>query len=53
MEIKDFGEKIGGSKKNLWRERTLLIDDLNDMNNAEKQKFITKDNVWKKLIVLQ
>ncbi|MBQ9314257.1 MAG: hypothetical protein IJ220_04540 [Clostridia bacterium] len=48
MEIQDFGEKIGGAKKDLWRERNLLIDDLTDMNDAEKQKFITKDNVWKK-----
>ena len=48
MEIQDFGEKIGGAKKDLWRERNLLIDDLTDMNDAEKQKYITKDNVWKK-----
>jgi len=48
MEIHDFGEKIGGAKKDLWKERNLLIDDLTDMNDAEKQKYITKDNVWKK-----
>ncbi len=48
MEIQDFGEKIGGAKKDLWKERNLLIDDLTDMNDAEKQKYITKDNVWKK-----
>ena len=48
MEIQDFGEKIGGAKKDLWRERGLIIDDLSYMNDAEKTKLITKDNVWKR-----
>ena len=25
MEIQDFGEKIGGAKKDLWKERGLSI----------------------------
>lgn len=48
MNIQDFGEKIGGAKKDLWKERGLSIEDLIDMNDAEKSKLITKDNIWKK-----
>lgn len=48
MDIQDFGEKIGGAKKDLWKERGLSIEDLIDMNDAEKSKLITKDNIWKK-----
>lgn len=48
MDIQDFGKKIGGSKKDLWKERGLSIEDLLDMNDAEKSKLITKDNIWKK-----
>ena len=48
MEIQDFGEKIGGAKKDLWKERGLALDDLTDMNSDERVKFITKDNIWKK-----
>ena len=48
MEIQDFGEKIGGAKKDLWKERGLSIEDLLDMNDAEKSKLIKKDNIWKK-----
>lgn len=48
MEIQDFGEKIGGAKKDLWKERGLSVDDLLDMNDAEKSKLIKKDNIWKK-----
>ena len=48
MDIQDFGEKIGGAKKDLWKERGLSLDDLNGMNIEERAKFITKDNIWKK-----
>ena len=48
MEIQDFGEKIGGAKKDLWKERGLAIEDLVDMNDAERIKLIKKDNIWKK-----
>lgn len=48
MPIEDFGKKIGGAKKDLWSKRNLDITDLLDMNEAEKLKYITKDNVWKK-----
>ncbi len=48
MAIKDFGEKIGGAKKDLWKERGLITEDLVYMNEAERKKLITKDNIWKK-----
>jgi hypothetical protein len=44
----DFGEKIGGAKKDLWRARGLLSDDLTGMNEREADKYVKKDNVWKK-----
>ena len=48
MDIQDFGEKIGGARKDLWKERGLSVDDLSYMNDAEKTKLVKKDNIWKK-----
>lgn len=47
-EINDFGEKIGGARKDLWSARGLNLSDLDVMNDAERAKYIKKDNVWKK-----
>lgn len=44
----DFGEKIGGAKKDLWAARGLYVDDLLEMNEREAEKYVKKDNVWKK-----
>ena len=44
----DFGKKIGGAKKDLWKNRGLLPDDIYSMNEREADKHIKKDNVWKK-----
>lgn len=44
----DFGEKIGGAKKDLWSARGLYSADLDDMNEREADKYVRKDNVWKK-----
>ena len=44
----DFGEKIGGAKKDLWRDRGLYVDDLNGMNDREAEKYVKKDNILKK-----
>ena len=46
----DFGEKIGGAKKDLWAARGLYVDDLLGMNEREADKYVKKDNVWKKPI---
>lgn len=37
MEIEDFDEKIGGAKKDLWKERNLFLKEL-------KQIFIKIQN---------
>ncbi len=47
-KIEDFGNKIGGARKDLWSSRGLDIGDLVEMNDAEREKFVTKDNIWKK-----
>ena len=44
----DFGEKIGGAKKDLWSARGLYADDLDEMNEREADKYVKKDNIWKK-----
>lgn len=44
----DFGEKIGGAKKDLWRDRGMYVTDLETMNDREAEKFVKKDNVWRK-----
>lgn len=44
----DFGEKIGGARKDLWKERGLYVSDLEAMNGREAEKFVKKDNIWKK-----
>lgn len=48
MAINDFGEKIGGAKKDLWKERGMILSDLSEMNEAERKSLIKKDNVWQK-----
>ena len=40
----DFGEKIGGAKKDLWKDRGLYADDLETMHEREAEKFVKKDN---------
>ena len=44
----EFGHKIGGSKRDLWKARGLMVEDILEMNESEKDKFIKKDNVWPK-----
>lgn len=45
-KIKDFGEKIGGARKDLWKLYGMKLDDLSWMNENEKRTLITKDNIW-------
>jgi hypothetical protein len=44
----DFGEKIGGARKDLWQKRGLYSGDLDGMNVREADKYVRKDYVWKK-----
>lgn len=43
--LEDVGEKIGGARKDLWKDRGLSITDLDTMSGGEAAKFTTKDNV--------
>lgn len=40
--INDFGEKIGGARKDLWKERGLMVEDLDGMTQDEKEKYVKK-----------
>ena len=48
-QIKDFGAKIGGARKDLWKVRGLMVEDLDDMTPLERKKYIKKDNIWPKI----
>ena len=45
--IEDAGEKIGGARKDRWKERGLNLEDLDAMTEAEGAELATKANVWK------
>lgn len=38
----EFGKKIGGSKRDLWKNRNLCIEDLLDMNEREVETYVKK-----------
>ncbi len=48
MKIEDFGTKIGGARKDLWKDRNLQINDILSMNDREMVLNVKKNNVWKK-----
>jgi hypothetical protein len=45
--IADAGEKIGGARKDRWKERGLSVADLDAMSESEGAELATKANVWK------
>lgn len=45
-EIKDFGEKIGGARKDVWKATGITLDHLSEMNEMERETHIKKDNIW-------
>ncbi|MEX3917892.1 LPD1 domain-containing protein [Paraburkholderia sp. BR10872] len=45
QRIEDAGEKIGGARKDYYA-RALARVDLDGMNEREKVKLVTKDNIW-------
>lgn len=47
-KIEDFGRKIGGARKDVWKLRGLGLDDLQEMNAAEREKYVMKNNIWPK-----
>jgi len=48
VQHEDFGAKNGGAKKELWKKRGLIPDDLKRMNSREADKYVKKKNIWKK-----
>lgn len=45
--IQDAGQKIGGARKDRWKERGLNLEDLDAMTESEGAELATKANVWK------
>ena len=43
QKINDFGEKIGGAKKDLWKERNMIFEDTIEMTEAEKRKYVKRE----------
>lgn len=52
-KIEDFGSKIGGARKDVWAKRGLQIEDIIDMTEAEKEKYIKRDYIWPKENVVE
>ena len=48
--LQDFGEKIGGAKKDMsyWKKTRLSVDALKDLNDREADLYVTKKYVFKK-----
>lgn len=47
-KMDDFGEKIGGARKDEWNKRGLRSSDIDTMNKREVEKHVKKENVWKR-----
>lgn len=47
-KVNDFGQKIGGARKDLWGTRGLMMEDIEDMTALEKKTYVKKDNIWPK-----
>lgn len=45
-KLEDFGKKIGGARKDEWKNDGLCLEDLKHMNSDEKIRYVTRDNVW-------
>lgn len=46
QEIQDFGDKIHGAKKDIYRRRGITVDDLDDISFREYVTTITKEFIW-------
>ncbi len=47
-DIQDFGDKIGGARKDFGK-RSMEVSDLINMNEMEASKLVVKKNLWKPL----
>lgn len=45
--IEDFGQKIGGARKDMWQSGNLGLSDVTGWTPVEREKYITKKQVWK------
>ena len=45
-KIEDFGEKIGGAKKDFFTNRKISISALNQLSLTEREKYLTKSKLW-------
>lgn len=45
-QIDDFGQKIGGARKDMWKLTGITHDDFADMNDLERNTYVKKDNIW-------
>ncbi len=45
-KIIDFGHKIGGARKDMWRKNGLTMADIDGWTDAEKRMYVNKDCIW-------
>lgn len=45
-KIEDFGEKIGGARKDIWRSHHICMEDIQDLTEKEILNVATKKNIW-------
>lgn len=46
-KLSDFGEKIGGARKDLWKERGMISADVDVLTAIEAEKYVKRDVIWK------
>lgn len=47
-KIENFGEHIGGSRADKWKEKGLRLSDILDLTDYEREKYIKKDSIFPK-----
>lgn len=45
-QIEDFGQKIGGARKDVWKKNGITANDFAEMNDLERNTYVKKDNIW-------
>lgn len=44
--IIDFGEKIGGARKDVWKANGIQVEDLETLTPEECDRYVNRDMVW-------
>ena len=44
--LEDFGEKIGGARKDLWKTTVTTETHFSEMNEMERASLVRKENIW-------